>query len=211
MKDSYEKKLKQHTIDTEKITLLNIEKSLEEQEVYLKQKFQKIKEQYLANFQKRKKQLMMSYNDKFQNKLNYTKKKHNENYKNTKLSLDNFYKNELNLMKLDLENKSKKKTIISEIPNFENDEVKAKETQYLEKLKKLEQKEQQIEFFKTEIKSVLSDFVQLVNLKERQTVNVNYGIDENKMFQKYLGPITEDDFKQLNQYEDEEIITIYPR
>lgn len=197
MKNNYEEKLKQHAIDMEKITLQNIEESLVKREEYLKGKFRCIEEQDLAHLRDYYQQLMMSYRYEFENKLNYTMRKHNKNYKNTKLSLDNIYKNELNLKKQDLKNKleSKKNKIISEMLSFNHDELKAKETKYLEKIKQLEQREQQIQFFKIKIKRVIKNFVKLVNLKERQ-INVNYGVDENKLFQKYLN-ISEDDFKQL--------------
>lgn len=201
MKDSCDEKLKQHAIDAEKITLKNIEKSLVEREAYLKQEFRFIEEQNLADLNDYYQQLNSAYRCKFKGKLNYLKKEHDENYKKTKISLANKYSEELNLMKLNFENKlfSKNNKIISEISSLKNDEKKAKETEYLEKCKKLMQREEEILFVKETIKNILKNYVKLVNMKEQQSSNGNYGIDENKLFEKYLSCPTEVDFEQWIQ------------
>lgn len=200
MINRHRQQLMQNTIDFEKKML---DGSLKIKE-YLIQKFRYIEEKHLEDFNEYYKQLMDSYRSKYECKLYNMMNEYDNDYKKTKKSLEKYYKNELDSVKLNLEKKllSKKKPIISESSSLISDTLKVKKKKYLEKVKQLNQRNLQIQFFEEKIEIVLKNYMKMVNLMEQDSKGT-YGIDEKKLFEKYLGRPKADDFEQLIQDKDE--------
>lgn len=203
-KHKCKEKIKQNVINAKKITLENVAKTSKTIENDLKKEFEYLKKQAVAELKEYYQQLLLSDRLTFERRINDIQKKHDKIYNRTKLSLEKFYKEALDLEKM----KSQEKYVL-ENPEFNikpsvkmyNNKKEMLKIQIAEKLKKLNKYNQQLTFLKNEIEIVLNNYTKLVILTEKSSSTIHFILDKEKMYEKYLGCPTEIEIEQLIDYE----------
>lgn len=190
-KNKCEEKLKQLVADMKKRAEINLKKSITVMEKYLNREFEYVEEQNLAEHKEYYLQLLMYYELKFKNNLDDMKKKYEENYQFVKNRIVKKNMNDFNSTKLKLNNKldDQKVEINHILPILHNIDEKEKKNECFKKQKANKQNElnwtnQQLEYFKDKIKSVLNNYSNAVTLMEKQ--RFGYVLDKEQLFQKYL-------------------------
>lgn len=179
-------------------------------EKYKIDKFERIMEQNLMEFKNYYRQMIALYHQGFENQLEDIKKKHDEKYQSLNKSLTAKYKEDLTLTKLKYRRllSSNRPPLPLALPVVDDDVINRKKVeslirQKIEKLNDLNQKCDDLMFFKTEIKRVLNNYNRVLAKTHTQISGVDYELVKKKIFEKYLGPITMDELKQLLNSEDE--------
>lgn len=190
-KNKCEEKLKQLVADMKKRAEINLKKSITVMEKYLNREFEYVEEQNLAEHKEYYLQLLMYYELKFKNNLDDMKKKYEENYRFVKNRIVKKNMNGFNSTKIKLNNKldDQKVEINQILPIIQNIDEKEKKNECFKKQKANKQNEliwtnQQLEYFKDKIKSVLNNYSNAVTLMEKQ--RFGYVLDKEQLFQKYL-------------------------
>lgn len=196
--------IKQNVINAKKITLENVANTSKTIENNLKNEFEYLKEQALAELKEYYQKLLLSNRLTFERRIDDMQKKHDKTYNRTKLSLDKFYKEALNLEKIKSQEKyllEKPEINIKPSVKMYNNKKETLEIQIAEKLKKLNKYNQQLTFLKNEIEIVLNNYTKLVILTEKSNSAINFILDKEKMYEKYLGCPTAIEIEQLIDYE----------
>lgn len=203
-KHKCKEKIKQNVINAKNITLENVAKTSKTIENNLKKNFEYLKEQALAELKEYCQQLLLSDCLTFQRKIDDMQKKYDKTYNRTKLSLDKFYKEALNMEKMKAQEKYElEKPEINIKPSVKmcNNKKEMLKIQIVEKLKKLNKYNQQLTFLKNEIEIVLNNYTKFVILTEKSNSTINFILDKEKMYEKYLGCPTAIEIEHLIDYE----------
>lgn len=192
VKSKCEEKIKQLVVDIEKRATINLNKLITATEKYLNLEFEYVEEQNLSEYKEYYLQLTMYYELKFKNNLDNMKKEHEENYKTVKNRIMVKHKNDFDSVKIKLQNKlqAQRVEVIPKLSVIHDGDEKRKKRECFEKQKADKYEEliwsnQQLEYFKEKIKSVLNNYYSnATTFLEKQ--RFGYVLDKEKIFQKYL-------------------------
>lgn len=203
-KHKCKEKIRQDVINAKKITLENVAKTSKTIENNLQKEFEYLKKRALTELKEYYQQLLLSDRLTFERIIDGMQKKHDETYNSTKVSLEKFYKEAVDLEKMKLREKNvleKPKINIKPSVKMYNKKKEMLKMQIAEKLEKLNKYNQQLTFLKNVIEIVLNNYTKLVILTEKSNSAINFILDKEKMYEKYLEYPTAIEIKQLIDYE----------
>lgn len=205
-KNKCREKLKQDSLNLEKTTLENIEKSSILIENELNEEFQYFKEQNLAKLKKYYDQILLNDRLRHEKQLSDIQNKHEKTYNNVKTALEKRYKEILDSKKVILREKltaKDTKTILELLQNTKENKIEMFKAQIDKKLKILKRKDQQLIFIKDKIKNILNNYINIVTMIEKHNGRENYVVNRDKLFSVYLKSPTEVELEKLLTSDEE--------